>query len=350
MKNLLARGPGTKESLPFEGILGLLLVLILIPNSDAAPCGIGGCGGPGDWDGSAQAFLNTDIPNSFIQSNVQKAVYSGETKAQANSVPPASRSDKFANGKSLKSLQAVSSSDVVIDASSGDEYAKRPHIKGAIHLPSKSFLYENGTLRPDSELGRILGEDGISRDDRVVIYGNSTASGDATFIFWVMRYLGHDDVSVLDGSLDDWIEASQPLESESRSRRPTIYQVNARSKLLAGYDYVKGGRFQMVDARAFQEFGKKRIPGSISIDPQHVLDDGRIKDPAGLNDTFLGLDKDKPVVVYSNDGFNASVVWFALQLMGYDSRLYTWRDWMAHQLAEVEVKANEMVRYKKLGR
>ena len=64
----------------------------------------------------------------------------------------------------------------------------------------------------------------------------------------------------------------------------------------------------MVDARAYQEFGRNRIPGAIPIDPEHVLGDGRIKDPA----------------IYSEDGLNASIVWFALQLMGYDSRLYMW--------------------------
>ena len=78
-----------------------------------------------------------------------------------------------------------------------------------------------------------------------------------------------------------------------------------------------------------------------------------------MNDTFSDLGKDKPVVVYSEDGLNASLVWYALQLMGYDSSLYTWNDWEAHQSTNgSEVSATkpgsrelviETSKYKKLG-
>jgi len=43
------------------------------------------------------------------------------------------------------------------------------------------------------------------------------------------------------------------------------------------------------------------------------------------------LDKNRPVVVFTNTGMKASVVWFALKMMGYDARLYRYQDWMANQ-------------------
>ena len=77
--------------------------------------------------------------------------------------------------------------------------------------------------------------------------------------------------------------------------------------------------------------------------------------PANLSD----LEKDKPVVVYSEDELNASLVWYALQLMGYNSSLYTWNDWEAHQSTDVfkvgaikpgsRALINETSKYKKLG-
>jgi thiosulfate/3-mercaptopyruvate sulfurtransferase len=50
-----------------------------------------------------------------------------------------------------------------------------------------------------------------------------------------------------------------------------------------------------------------------------------------LKKIFMMLDPDKPVVAFTNTGMKASVVWFALEMMGYDARLYSYQDWMAHQ-------------------
>lgn len=364
-----------------KGFLAILFMLVLISKANAACSISGGCGSnSGDWESSANAFLNSDVPGSFIPTNgltpdVNSEISSDKairmdalnnttaTSIQPesiNSVAPTNRSDDFAKGGFLKPILGISGSDVVIDATNGNSYSDQPHIKGAIHLPSKSFLYENGTLRPLSKLAGILGSAGIARWDRAVIYGDSSAPADTTFVFWIMRYLGSNDVKVLDGGLNDWRGASLPLEAGPISRKPTAYEPRIRNDLIADYDYVKDGKAQIVDARPFQEFGKKRIPGSISIDSAQVLENGRIKDPARLYETFSGLVKDKSVIVYSEDGLNASLVWYALLLMGYDSHLYTWKDWLEHQPEESpKVNATKSAtsgvavidtgKYKKLG-
>ena len=376
----LSGRPDFKESRSVKGFLAILLVLVLISNADAACSISGGCGGnSGDWESSANAFLNSDVPDSFISSNALKANVGNEISSDKetskkalnnttaisiqteamNYVSTTTRSDNFANGGFLKPLLGISGSDVVIDATSGNNYLDQPHIKGAIHLPSKSFLYDNGTLRPASELAGILGNAGVSRDDRAIIYGDRLAAGDSTFVFWVIRYLGTEDATVLDGGLNDWNSASLPQESGSTIRKPIAYEPRIRQELLADYNYVRSGKAQIVDARTLQEFGKKRIPGSISIDSAQVLENGRIKHSAQLNDTFSDLGKDKPVVVYSEDGLNASLVWYALQLMGYNSSLYTLNDWEAHQKEDGSVSSAKTVgtkvivpdssKYKKLG-
>ena len=100
----------------------------------------------------------------------------------------------------LKPLLGVSSSDLVIDVSNYDRYSNRPHIEGAIQLPSKEFLNENDTLRSISQLAEVLGDAGISRGDSVVVYGDDPALNDAAFAIWVMLYMGQDDVKLLDGT------------------------------------------------------------------------------------------------------------------------------------------------------
>jgi thiosulfate/3-mercaptopyruvate sulfurtransferase len=56
----------------------------------------------------------------------------------------------------------------------------------------------------------------------------------------------------------------------------------------------------------------------------------RIKDKEELVDLFSALDENRPVVVYTNTGVKASMIWLALILLDYDARIYSWQDWQAN--------------------
>src|SRR5271157_2813394 len=142
--DLLFGRPDFKESWSVKGFLAILLVLVLISNANAACSISGGCGGnSGDWESSANAFLNSDVPGSFIPSDALTADVSSEISSDkviskntlnnttAISIDPepinyvlsSNRSDDFANGGILKPLIGVSGSDVVIDATDGNNYS-----------------------------------------------------------------------------------------------------------------------------------------------------------------------------------------------------------------------------------
>jgi thiosulfate/3-mercaptopyruvate sulfurtransferase len=139
----------------------------------------------------------------------------------------------------------------------------------------------------------------------------------------------------LDGGLDNWIAASLPLETKDNVRSPVSYAARSRDELWVDYDFVKSGQAQMVDARSFQDYGKARIGNATFISPENVQENGRLKAEAGLKDTFARLNASQPAVVYSDDIYGASVVWFALQLMGFDARIYSWQDWQAHEVRPI---------------
>ena len=334
------------NSLPFLGIMMAALILISLAGGQ---CPVGGCGGSGDssWQESAQAFLSSDVPilglkqNQNFESGSFKASESvggavnttperDAPKVSSNYIQPESRIDLFPMGKLLKSMDSISSSAMIVDVSNQRSIGDA-HIRGAINIPSKSFLYDNGTLRNVSELTEIIGTKGITSDDDVIVYSDTFGSGESTFVLWMLSYLGHEDVKALDGGLNGWIAASLPMETKENARPAAKFSPNLKTKLLADYDYIKSGTASMVDARTFQEFGKERIPNAVFIDPEHILENDRLKDGAELNDTFARLDQNKPVIVYANDLMSASLVWYALQVMGFDSRIYTWQDWQAHE-------------------
>jgi len=338
-------------------LISILLAGLLIPDAFAG-CA---CSGVGNWEAGAQAFLNSDIPGASVtatSSSANNAQMAATTSSSADNsdqsaTQPVSRPALFPNGQIIKSLKSVSSSDLVLDVSNDNSYS-RSHIKGALLVPSKSFLNEDGTIKSVPQMTKILGNTGISPQDSIVVYSNNP--GEAAFAFWTMRYLGQDNVKVLDGGPNDWAEAGLPNEASQNIKPAAEYTPNPQSDILADYDYVKSGSAQLIDARSFTEFGKGRIPGSISLDPAEVLLDGKVKNGNDLANMFSRLDKNKPVTVYSSDYYQASLLWYALQLMGYKANIYTWQDWAAHQPAP-EQKATGLAetstpnagRFKKLG-
>jgi len=111
---------------------------------------------------------------------------------------------------------------------------------------------------------------------------------------------------------------------------PKDYIATINADLMATYEFVNSGTPQIIDARTSLEFDAGAIPGAINIPYNRVLDGKRIKDEADLKELFSSIKKDRPVVVYTNTGVKASMVWFALGLLGYDARIYTWLDWTAN--------------------
>jgi thiosulfate/3-mercaptopyruvate sulfurtransferase len=257
------------------------------------------------------------------------------------------RSDDFK--RMLMPISDVSSSDVLLDISENSS----AHMKGSIVIPYTDFILGGGLLKSVPEIAAILGDAGINRSDKVVIYGECMPCGGgpspATYVYWIMKCLGHENLWVLDGNVEDWASAGLPITNDSLAMpitdvpdidRPGMersgknYTPNFTADLFATYDYVKGGRAQVVDARLPEEIEEGTIPGAISIPYDSVLDGHRIKNETGLKEVFINLSRDRPVVVFTDTGIKASVVWFSLKLLGYDAKLYSWSDWLGNQPLE----------------
>lgn len=253
---------------------------------------------------------------------------------------PPLRSGSFA--EALVSPSEVAPEDVVLDISPS---AAR-YIEGSVNLNYEGFLGESGQFKSVSEIAGLLGDAGISGNDSLVITGECLPCGGgpspAVFTYWLLRYLGHENVRVLDGSIDDWAAAGLNTSNKSATRPKTNYTPKLKPELLATYDFVVNGGAQIVDAKPARDFSIASIPGAINIPYEKVVDNETIVSEEILKNVFTGLEKEKPVVVYSNAGIEASLVWFALTLSGYDARLYTWRDWLQNQ-PELNLELEEIV-------
>jgi thiosulfate/3-mercaptopyruvate sulfurtransferase len=155
----------------------------------------------------------------------------------------------------------------------------------------------------------------------------------ATFVYWIMKSLGQENVRVLDGTVTDWALAGKPTAKDAAILPVKTYTPQINPNFSADYDYVLSGSAQIVDARSIQNFGAGSIPGAINIPYENVVINNKIRDEAKLDRVFAFLDKSQPVVVYTNTGVKGSVVWFAMTLLGYDAKLYSYVNYWDNQAA-----------------
>lgn len=284
------------------------------------------------WNQSAYGFGNeqSNAQSNTVPKAAQKSLTTKSTsKNTANENAAAVRSDK--SWRMLASIENISSSDILIDVSENST----KHIKDSIVLPYIEFDLGPGIPKSPEEIAQILGNAGISRNDSVVLYGECMPCGGgpslATYVYWIMKSMGHENVRVLDGNVEDWEASGGETTNESAIRTSKVYVSEVTPDFSATYDLVKRGNAQIVDARTPQEYGTKNIPGSINLDYDKVLNNRTIKGDSDLTRVFAILSKNRPVVVYTNTGVKASVVWFALEMMGYDAKLYSWQNWQANE-------------------
>jgi 3-mercaptopyruvate sulfurtransferase SseA len=170
----------------------------------------------------------------------------------------------------------------VVEASWGGEAASysKGHIPGSFHVNTDHFEPPpTWALGSNIELTQFAKDYGFQADDTVVI-----ASADVTASYRlavVLKYMGVNDVRVLNGGFAAWKRAGYPVETE-RKPLPTAMSFGAeipkRPNLIVGVDHVKIGlkkrdEFVLVDTRTWAEFmgetsgysyhrHKGRIPGS----------------------------------------------------------------------------------------
>jgi thiosulfate/3-mercaptopyruvate sulfurtransferase len=172
----------------------------------------------------------------------------------------------------------------------------------------------------------------------------------ATRLWWLLRYFGHDDTSVLDGGLIAWTAADGPVEPGESTYPPASFSARPRPELLASLadvrEITENGSACLVNALSpavFRGEGRSaysrpgRIPGSVNVPWNGLVNaaTNRFRPPAELAVALNsgGVRTDQLVVAYCGGGISATVDLFALSLTGRDdARLYdgSLTEWSAH--------------------
>jgi molybdopterin synthase sulfurtransferase len=253
-----------------------------------------------------------------------------------------------------------------------EEYAEG-HIAGALYLDTNWLEDPNNWNRRSPEaIDAAVRALGITHDTTVVVYGRDTAGGAnekwpgrragqiaATRALMILRYAGVDDVRLLDGGYDWWVQAGYPLETTPREPSPvadfgvqiplrpeTIVDIKEAKQILAdrqgaalvsvrtwkehigavsGYNYIgPAGRIAGdvwgncgTDAYHMQHY--RNVDNTMRAYPEIVA-----------NWTEAGITLDKWVAFYCGTGWRASETWFYAYLQDwpriavYDGGWFEW--------------------------
>lgn len=239
------------------------------------------------------------------------------------------------------------------------------HLPGAMyaHLDKNLSSKKTGTngrhpLPEAKDFMAWLGSQGIRPDDQIVVYDAADGMF-AARLWWLLRWVCHTRVAVLDGGLARWIAEGRPITTERPAFEETAtYPGRPNPDMVVSAEIVEANLktqfLTIVDARSAERYAGRNetidrigghIPGALNRPFTENLVDGRFKDNAVLRkefETVLADIRPDTIVNQCGSGVTACHNMLAMEIAGlHGSRLYpgSWSEWSSDVTRPVSTKA-----------
>jgi thiosulfate/3-mercaptopyruvate sulfurtransferase len=228
---------------------------------------------------------------------------------------------------------------IIISTRKAEDYAK-VHIKNAINIEMKSLYVEGpveGLLKSSSEMAKIFGDNGVDPSKTIIIYDNGKYVY-ATYMYWILDYLGYPSVKVLDGHMTGWRAARGPVTKTPATLPAITVSPKLKSGIFCDINYVKGkldnSGTMIVDVSAPKEYDEGHIPGAISMENKLFFNEetSTMNSKEEIEKVLSGhnITKDKEIILYCASSARTGSVYLAMKGLGYTKmKIYEggWNEW-----------------------
>lgn len=243
----------------------------------------------------------------------------------------------------------------LLDAENGENF-NRAHIPGAVNL----YFMDLEDAEENAKTGQPIfpqlaaskfGALGLTREADVVVYDSGDGRG-ASAVWYILRYLGHDRVRILDGGFRKWLKEGRVVTQEAAKPPKVTYLPKPRSDWAVKTDTLPKSGALLLDARGLAEFSGKdsggarqagHIPGARSFPWSQLSGEvATFRQAEAMKKALLdaGITPDREIVTYCNGGLGRSTFLFAaLTQLGYDRvRVYpgSWIEWASDPARPIE--------------
>jgi len=243
------------------------------------------------------------------------------------------------------------------DKSAGYNAYTAAHIPGAVYanLDKDLSAPKSGSgaggrhpLPTPQVFARTLSDWGIGNETQVIAYDDGPGAM-AARLWWMLRWLGHDRVAVLDGGWAGWQSQNRPGENQTPAPAPAHFVPHPCPEMVVDvervFQYTASGAALLIDARAEDRFRGENetidpvgghIPGASNYFYANNLAGGRFRSREELATAFRSLIGQRPaaeVVMYCGSGVTACHNLLAMEHAGLGlARLYpgSWSDWSSN--------------------
>lgn len=252
------------------------------------------------------------------------------------------------SAKDFVALMKTNPKLVIIDSGKAKAYTAN-HVKGAIHM-NHLDLYQkdneiDGLILPVDQLATFFGSKGISETSEIVIYDDGTQKYN-TRIYWILKYLGAENVKMLHMDMAEWGKVRVPLTATPTTYEPAIFSPTVNPDVFADIERVKmtndNPSFVLIDARSEAEFkgtaedSQGHIPGAINIDYKLFLNEaGAFKPEEELRKMVadMGITPEQEIITYCKTSVRAAPIYVVFKnILGFEKvRVYdgAYNEWAA---------------------
>lgn len=249
----------------------------------------------------------------------------------------------------------------LMDKNYGKNSYEKAHIKGSVRVDIETELStlvkEHGGRHPlpsVEQLKNTFENLGISNDSIVVAYDEGDLAGPAR-LWWILKYLGHEKVYVLNGGINEFEKIGGKVTTEESLVKKGNFQVKIQEDLRVSMQYVKERLYKdniaIVDCRENTRYkgevepvDKKagHIPGALNYFWMDILnkheDKMKLKSIQELKEYFKQLNNYDEIIIYCGSGITACPISLALNELGIKHKLYTgsFSDWISYEDNEIE--------------